>query len=303
MAKVETLKPGEQQSMFAPDTESKKGNRSRKSAAPARTASPERVIDLKSSSVLAVTAVLHTTDMKLLDAYLKDAAGPEGDFFTNDITVIDLRELTGKVSAIDWAAMIEMFKSYRLSPVVVRNAPSEMESAILASGLGIDAVGLARSATLPEAPVIPETTSAAVAPPRNEAAMPKTEPSMPPVQRQPVQKQTTGTMIIDTPVRSGSRIYAPNADVIVTAVVNPGAEIIADGSIHIYAPLKGRALAGAKGNAAARIFALSMEAELVSIAGVYSTFEDGPDPKLKKRPCQIRLVGNRLEIKPFDSSF
>ena len=82
-------------------------------------------------------------------------------------------------------------------------------------------------------------------------------------------------MIIDTPVRAGQRIYARGSDLIVTAVVNNGAEIIADGSIHVYAPLHGRALAGASGNADARIFALQMAPELVSIAGVYRTFDDG----------------------------
>jgi septum site-determining protein MinC len=82
-------------------------------------------------------------------------------------------------------------------------------------------------------------------------------------------------MIVDTPVRAGQRIYARGTDLIITAVVNNGAEIIADGSIHVYAPLHGRALAGASGNAGARIFALSMQPELVSIAGVYRTFDDG----------------------------
>jgi septum site-determining protein MinC len=88
-------------------------------------------------------------------------------------------------------------------------------------------------------------------------------------------------MIVDTPVRAGQRIYARGADLIITAVVNNGAEIIADGSIHVYAPLHGRALAGASGNAGARIFALSMQPELVSIAGVYRTFDEGFRPNCR----------------------
>ncbi|HAT29963.1 MAG TPA: septum site-determining protein MinC, partial [Janthinobacterium sp.] len=99
-----------------------------------------------------------------------------------------------------------------------------------------------------------------------------------------------------TPVRAGQRIYARGCDLIITAVVNNGAEIIADGSIHVYAALHGRALAGASGNAGARIFALSMEPELVSIAGVYRTFEDGFPNELARLPAQISLVGDRIDI-------
>jgi septum site-determining protein MinC len=80
------------------------------------------------------------------------------------------------------------------------------------------------------------------------------------------------------------------------AVVNPGAEVIADGSIHVYAPLRGRALAGASGNSAARIFSLSMEAELVSIAGVYRTFDEGWSETLAGKPAQIRLNNDSLDI-------
>ena len=103
-------------------------------------------------------------------------------------------------------------------------------------------------------------------------------------------------MIIDTPVRAGQRIYARGTDLIVTAVVNNGAEIIADGSIHVYAQLNGRALAGASGDANARIFGLSMQPELVSIAGVYRTFDEGFPAGQSKSPTQIRLVGDRLDI-------
>jgi septum site-determining protein MinC len=107
-----------------------------------------------------------------------------------------------------------------------------------------------------------------------------------------------GTMVIDTPVRAGQRIYARGCDLIITATVNNGAEVIADGSIHIYAALNGRALAGASGDPSARIFALSMTPELVSIAGVYRTFDDGFPAELARQPNQVRLVGDRIDILP-----
>ena len=109
-------------------------------------------------------------------------------------------------------------------------------------------------------------------------------------------------MIIDTPVRAGQRIYARGGDLIVMAVVNNGAEIIADGSIHVYNTLNGRALAGASGDASARIFALSMSPELVSIAGVYRTFEDGFPTESARKPAQIRLNGDSLDIQSVNSA-
>ena len=107
---------------------------------------------------------------------------------------------------------------------------------------------------------------------------------------------TSPARLTCTPVRAGQRIYARGTDLIVTAVVNNGAELIADGSIHVYAPLNGRALAGASGNPDARIFALSMQPELVSIAGVYRTFDEGFPSDLARQPTQIRLVGDRIDI-------
>jgi len=83
---------------------------------------------------------------------------------------------------------------------------------------------------------------------------------------------------------------------IITASVNNGAEVIADGSIHIYAPLRGRALAGATGNTEARIFALTMEPELVSIAGIYRTFENGFPPLKANHPVQVKLNGDSIEV-------
>ncbi|WP_460829602.1 septum site-determining protein MinC, partial [Massilia agilis] len=118
----------------------------------------------------------------------------------------------------------------------------------------------------------------------------------------PAAPAASAAMIVDTPVRAGQRIYARGSDLIITAVVNNGAEIIADGSIHVYAPLHGRALAGASGNAGARIFALSMQPELVSIAGVYRTFDEGFPADLGKGPSQIRLTGDRLDILSLSSA-
>ena len=97
------------------------------------------------------------------------------------------------------------------------------------------------------------------------------------------------TLIVETPIRTGQQVYAEKADLIVLGMVSEGAEIIADGNIHVYAPMRGRALAGESGDKSARIFIQSMQAELVSIAGIYRVFEQNLPPSLHKKPVQVSL--------------
>ena len=112
-------------------------------------------------------------------------------------------------------------------------------------------------------------------------------------------------LVIDKPLRSGQQVYARGRDLVVMAMVNAGAEVIADGHIHVYAPLRGKAIAGARGNADARILALSLEPELISIAGIYRTTENALPPEIWGRATQVRLVagpeGERLVMEPLSS--
>jgi septum site-determining protein MinC len=243
----------------------------------------QKPIEIKISTVVAVSAILATADRIALDAALAEMTGGTADFFEDDLTVIDVAALPAGCEPVDWGGLIALLKKYRLNPVAVRNAPPEMAAAIAAHGLSLETASAKPKEEAPAAPsAVPAPTPVAVA-----AA-----------QAQPPAAASKGTdvMIIDTPVRAGQRIYARGCDLVVTAVVNNGAEIIADGSIHVYNTLNGRALAGASGNAQARIFALNMSPELVSIAGVYSTFEDGFPAEYARSPTQIRLVGDRIDI-------
>jgi len=232
-------------------------------------------IEIKISTVVAVAAVLHDTSMPVLQAAMAEMTGGAADYFDGEFAILDIGQLAPGHAAIDWPALVALFKSHKLNPVAVRHAPAAMEAEILAHGLSLDVVAKPRMA------------------PRPEPAAPAPAPAAAPV---PVQQPTHGAMIIDTPVRAGQRVYAHGCDLIVTAAVNNGAELIADGSIHVYAPLRGRALAGASGDSNARIFAMSMEPELVSIAGYYRTFEDGMPKELAHAPGQVRLLGDRIEV-------
>ena len=102
-------------------------------------------------------------------------------------------------------------------------------------------------------------------------------------------------MVVDKPVRSGQQVYAKGRDLIVLAPVGQGAEVIADGNIHIYAPLRGRALAGVMGNEGARIFCKELRAELISVAGLYRVSEDLPED-MQGASVQVRLTGRQLLI-------
>lgn len=235
-------------------------------------------LEIKISTVVAVAAILHEADLTVLNAALAEMTGGASDYFDNEFAVLDVGPLATAGLSPDWAALLGLFRSYRLNPVAVRNAAPDMEPVILAHGLSLDVTVAPRQPEPLPQPAAPVTVQAA--PPASASALPA----------------MTETLIVDTPVRAGQRIYAQGSDLIVTASVNNGAELIADGSIHIYAPLRGRALAGASGNSNARIFAMSMEAELVSVAGIYRTFEDGLPKDVAQRPAQVRLRGDRIEV-------
>jgi septum site-determining protein MinC len=247
-------------------------------------------IEIKISTVVAISTILHSADPEAIDSALEQMTGGVSDFFEDEFAVIDVAAIAPEAPGLDWAALVSLLKKYRLNAVAVRGASPAMVEAIRAQGLALDdgssGVRAGGHAAAPPAPAAPELAAPAAPP---AAAAPAPEPAA-------AQAPAVLPMIIDTPVRAGQRIYARGTDLIVTAVVNNGAELIADGSIHVYAPLNGRALAGASGNPDARIFALSMQPELVSIAGVYRTFDEGFPSDLSRQPTQIRLVGDRIDI-------
>jgi septum site-determining protein MinC len=205
--------------------------------------------------------------------------------------VIDVGAIAAETTYIDWRALVDLLKKYRLNAVAVRGATPAMSDAIKARGLALDDGAGADRAREDVAAATAASAAVTIVPVQQPAPVQQAQP------QQPMQAQAAlPAMIVDTPVRAGQRVYARGCDLIITAAVNNGAEIIADGSIHVYAPMHGRALAGASGNAESRIFGLSLQPELVSIAGVYRTFDDGFPAELARQPAQIRLVGDRLDI-------
>ncbi|MCO5110184.1 MAG: septum site-determining protein MinC [Burkholderiaceae bacterium] len=228
--------------------------------------------DLKSASLPVVAVVLKTTDAAVLAADLAERLAADPGFFDNDPVLIDLAALRETPEPIDFDAVAALLRQHRTLPVAVRGgSPAQMEAA--------HAAGLVAA---PDAP-----------PARTEAATPVVQEV---VREVPV--AGPGTVVVDKPLRSGQQVYARGADLVVLAMVSFGAEVIADGNIHVYAPLRGRAIAGARGNTAARIFTTCLEPQLVSIAGIYRTTETALPADVLGRPAQVRLEGEKLLIEP-----
>lgn len=160
---------------------------------------------------------------------------------------------------------------------------------VLARSLGLPLLARFREDYQPAGAAAPSAAPAPAPPPEPVAAAPAPSPAAP--------AEGGFARLEEQPVRSGQQVYAQGRDLVVTALVGHGAEVIADGSIHLYGALRGRALAGALGDTGARIFCREFHAELVSIAGVYRVFEDIP-AHLQGRPVHARLEGDKLLIEP-----
>ena len=238
--------------------------------------------EIKSADLSLVALLLKTTDISEVSRALKQQMAESPGFFDEDPMVIDVSGLSlVDDDTIDLKLLMAVLREHALVPLAIKGASPALLS--LAKGVGlVDATDarIRRSVPLPEA-------ATSQAPPVEQAAPPPA----------PV-----GAMCIDKPLRSGQQIYAKGRDLIVMGMVNAGAEVIADGHIHVYGTLRGKAIAGARGNGDAQIFAQVMEPELISIAGVYRTSENPLSKDVLGKPAQVSLQsgpdGDKLLITP-----
>jgi septum site-determining protein MinC len=249
---------------------------------------PARPIEFRNATLGATIAVLRETEPARLADVLHTMLGGMPDFFSGEAAVLDFAELAGTPERIDWAGLTSLLRRFQLQPIGVRNLSPELAAAARQAGLAIlDAAELRDRQTPAAAP------SRAEPPP---AAKPAAAPAPSPQPNQPA------TMFVDRPLRSGQQVYARGGDLVLLAGMSNGAEVIADGSIHCYGPLRGRALAGAQGDSSARIVTTNFGPEIVSIAGVYRTFEHGIPQAVAGRAAKVRLnaIGNeqKLGIEP-----
>ena len=239
--------------------------------------------EIKSASLPLLALRLKSPDLDALADELVTQYGDRPDFFEDDAVVLDLSALEGEhaEAALDFQRLGELLHQRRLRLLAVRGgSPAQRDAA--------SAVGLLLA---PEVLV-----QAAPRPPEPAPAIRRPEPA--PAEPLPA----PGALVIERPLRSGQQIYARGRDLVVLAMVNAGAEVVADGHVHVYAPLRGRVIAGARGWSEARVFAREMRPELVSIAGVYRTSDEPLPTEVWGRAASVRLesseAGDKLVFEP-----
>ena len=249
--------------------------------------------EIKSANLPLVALLLKSTDLDALARDLKTRFGDIPDFFENDPLVIDLTPLnaaarrTGaEVEPIDFPALLTLLRQYSVVPIAIKGG----SVAQMADGLAVGLLPAPDARVVASSPPTPEPERQVAPAPHAAANVKAASPVATAAPTQPAPEAPLGALVISKPLRSGQQIYARGRDLVVLAMVNAGAEIIADGHIHVYAPLRGKAMAGARGNTEARIFALSLEAELISIAGIYRTSENPLPANIQGKPAQVRLV-------------
>ncbi|CUI87014.1 Septum site-determining protein MinC [Achromobacter xylosoxidans] len=281
-------------------------------------------LDFKSATLYAIRVVLHSADPERLNAALAKRMADAGSFFENEPVVIDASRVE---DAIDWPALVAALRGHNLPPIGV---VAEGANLAAARAAGLTPVELSTPAARPAqvidtappndvATPVPSVPAAAVeiapaptpaaeaqvdkaadkpadkaaAEPLPERAAASTTSAPSPT---PAAPQSSSALVITKPLRSGQRVYARHTDLVVIGMVSQGAEVIADGNVHVYGPLRGKAMAGARGDTSARIFTTHLDAELLAVAGVYRVVEDKLDRSLHNQPALVRLDGDTLRI-------
>lgn len=235
--------------------------------------------DLKGSRLTTLVLYFYRTDNVAIAAELKEKIAQAPSVFKQAPVILDLRAVCNDAQTLDISFLVEILRGYGMLPIGVRGGNPKLNSMALAMGLSLLAdVKLDRGSQN-----------------NNHSLEIEDENSI--LAKLPPEPQLAPVKIIDHPVRSGQQVFSAG-DLIILSMVSPGAEILAYRHIHVYGPLRGRALAGIKGDVSARIFCQKLEAELVSVAGQYQINED-LQPEFLGKAAQIYLKKEQLCIEPF----
>jgi septum site-determining protein MinC len=260
----------------------------------------QQAFRLKGTAPALTLLYMLTEDLDAVEKQLSDHLRLMPQFFLYAPMLVDLTELGPR--RIDLAGLATLLRRHKLVPVAVRNPTDAQQVQAVAAGWAVLQSGLAaprkpRPSVIPDEAGAPAPVAAAApaepgdVPASGEDRSASTDPSESPGgdASEPILPGLT----IRTPVRSGQVIHAVGGDLVVLAPVSSGAELIADGNIHVYGPLRGKALAGAKGNSDVSIFCLGLEAEFLSIAGRYLMAEQIPKEQ-RGKPVRAHLDGDSL---------
>jgi septum site-determining protein MinC len=255
-----------------------------------------RAFDLKGTMASLTVLRLRSTDVALIERQLRVKIAQLPHLFLDAPVLVDLGALGDGAAGLALGELSRALRSCKLIPVAVSNVPDDLRAAVTDAGLGVwqpPAPGRTRGGDPERADAAAAETSAveispSEMPPEPAPGVGAAAPASP-------RAAHAGPMVVSKPVRGGQIVYAQNNDLVVLAPVNSGAQVIADGHVHIYAPLRGRAVAGAQGLAGARIFCQKLEAELVAISGAYIMAEEIPS-QFHGRAVQIFLEGGECRI-------
>ncbi|MBW0454565.1 MAG: septum site-determining protein MinC [Candidatus Kinetoplastibacterium crithidii] len=216
------------------------------------------LVEFKSTSfnIYAPKIIIHTANINDLSISIKKHIHNSGNFFKNEYVVIDANQID---QIIDWDMLIKILKEHEINILGIIANKINIQNAIKAGLSPLDVI-----------------TNKNIKIETNATQLP--------------------TMLIDKPLRSGQKIYADKSDLIVIGMVSQGAEIIADGNIHVYGPLRGKAMAGAQGNKEARIFTTQLNAELLAISGVYQVIENDLKDTVLNKSAIVQLIDEKLTI-------
>lgn len=232
--------------------------------------------NVKSARLDTLSIQLLTDDLTLINQELKQRAEHFGNLRNMPFT-LDLQNLSNQAN-VNLAKLIALFARYNLRIIAIRHTDLSWSNLAKQHNIAFS--------------ILPEEQASARVKAVTEAQIPQITEK----EKFTSSASALPTLVIDRTIRTGQQVYAEKSDLIVLGLVSEGAEIIADGNIHIYGPLRGRALAGAAGNKDTRIFAQSMQAELVSVAGIYRIFDQQLPAHLYRHPVQIFLQNDRLVL-------
>ncbi len=251
------------------------------------------VLEFKSSTFFVPVLILYSHDIHIIEQSLHEKISQAPDFFKNSPLIMDVQGLNKENIEFDVAELIDILRKIGLFPIGIRGGNEQQNKQAQALFIPVDSIRSNESnnelaeTQKPVADIAESEPEKTASPSKADtaAAAPAAVPT----------PTTTPTTLISHPIRSGQRIYAAG-DLIVMSQVSAGAEIMAEGNIHVYNTLRGRALAGVQGNKNSRIFCSDLQAELISIAGDYKTSED-LNNNVRKKPVQIYLQDRALIIK------
>lgn len=224
-------------------------------------------VDIKGNMVTMMSVVLRDSDLKLIERGLRQRVQQAPEFFKNTPVIIDFSKISINLG-FDFNSLFKVVRQHKLLPVAVRGVPSQLRERMQMAGV----------------PVVELAVSSVVDSNNNDR-----------------RTRSGRTLIIDHNVDSGQECFAEDGDLVLLGDSDSSAELIADGSIHVYGIMRGRVLAGAHGDTDARIFCTSLQAELVSVAGHSKQLSEIP-PELQNCPVQIRLCKQEVLIEPVNQS-